>query len=202
MQFEIKTTHKVKQFRFQITIPFTKQTFRTIWQFYRSPDTWTYGISSRCKDGYHVLFFDYDHMGIREIIDEITYLQDYYELSHAYIFELDRDKSYHVIILDKFPLKDAYEIQSQSNIEWAYLNSVRYTRGREWVLRTDKKGKRKPPKFMCIIKSPHQIREISTAHKQFLQKYEYYKAPKLKYKYEDNITKIPSINYNTGNRVD
>ena len=202
MEFQVKTTPKVKQFRFQITVPFIKKTFRTIIQYYRSPDTWTYGMTSRCQDGKHILFFDYDHMGLKEIIDEIEYLQEYYSLSHAYIFELDRNKSYHVVILDKFSLKDAYEIQSQSNTEWAYLNSVRFTRGREWVLRIAEKGNRNPPHFLKVIKSKNQEHQISKAHKNFLQKYEHYAVPKLSYKKEDTYTRIPIVKYNTGNRVD
>ena len=201
MEFQVKTTPKVKQFRFQITVPFIKKTFRTIIQYYRSPDTWTYGMTSRCQDGKHILFFDYDHMGLKEIIDEIKFLQEYYLLSHAYIFELDRNKSYHVVILDKFALKEAYKIQEQSNIEWAYLNSVKFTRGREWVLRICEKGNRKPPRFLQVIKSNNQVHEISKAHKNFLQKYEHYNVPILKYKNEDKFTTMPVVKYNTGNRV-
>lgn len=202
MEFQIKTTPKVKQFRFSFTIPFIKKTFRTIWQIYRSPDIWTHGITSRCKDGKHVLFFDYDHMDLPEIIDELKYLQDFFKLSHAYIFELDRNKSYHAVILDKFPLKKAYQILEETNVEWAYVNSVRFCRGREWVLRTDEKGNRPPPKFKAVIKSKHNWRKISTAHRLFLEKYEFYQVPPQKYIREDNIHTIPIVSYNTGNRVD
>jgi hypothetical protein len=200
MQFEIKTTPKVKQFRFEIQIPFVKKTFRTIFQFYRSPDTWTTGYTSRCMDGKHVLFFDYDHMGLKEIRDELKYLQNYFGLSHAHIFECDRDRSYHAVILDKFPLKEAYKILEQSNVEWAYLNSVRFTRGREWVLRITEKGKRGAPKYLETIESENSIYEVSTAHKLFLKKY--FGVQNLIYAKEDNITEIPLVNYNTGNRVD
>ena len=200
MQFEIKTTPKVKQFRFQFHIPIWNKTFRTIFQFYRTPDVWTSGMTSRCQDGKHVIFLDYDHMGLSEIKDEIKFLQEYRELSHAQFFELDRERSYHVVILDKFPLKKAYEIQSETNIEWAYLNSIRFTRGREWVLRIDAKGKRKMPKYKFTLKSKVDKREISTAHKVFLEKY--YGVPKIKYRKEDHLTKMPLVNYNTGNRVD
>lgn len=200
MQFEIKTTPKVKQLRVEFFIPFTKKTFRTIWQFYRTPDTWSVGQTSRCQDGRHVLFFDYDHIGLKEIEDELKYLQETFLLSHAYIFENDQDKSYHAVILDKFSLKEAHSILKESNVEWAYLESVRFTRGREWVLRIDKKGKRKAPIFLKVLKSKFVEREISKAHKLFLQKW--FKAPKFKYFKQDKSTVIPLVNYNTGNRVD
>lgn len=201
MQFEIKTTAKVKQFRFAFDIPIIKRTIRFTTMFYRSPDIWSKGISNRCTDSRYIPFFDFDNHDLKEIRDEIKYLQDFFKLSHAYVFEMDRDKSYHVIILDKFSFLKMYKILQESSTEWAYLNSARMTRGKEWVLRIESKGNRKPPKFVEIIKSPYQVRQISTAHKNFLQKYEHYLVPKLKYKYEDGITVLPIIKYNTGSRV-
>lgn len=199
LHFEIKTTPKVKQVRFQITLPVIKRTFRTIFQWYRSPDTWTCGYASRCEDGKHVQFFDYDHMGLKEIRGELKGMQEYYKLSHAHILECEKDKSYHAVILDKLSLKKSYEIKADfSNVEWAYLNSVRFTRGREWILRHAEKGKRKAPRYVETIQSPYDENEISTAHKLFLEKW--YGVPKYKYKKEDKITVIPLVNYNTGNR--
>ena len=201
MQFEIKTTPKVKQFRFAFDIPIIKRTIRFTTMWYRSPDVWSTGISNRCRDSRYCQFFDYDNHDLIEVIDEIKYLQKQHKLSHAYIFENDIGKSYHVIILDKFSFLKTYEILRDSSTEWAYLNSARMTRGREWILRTESKANRKPPKFIEVIKSPYQVHEISTAHKNFLQKYEHYLVPKLNYKKEDGLTVLPVIRYNTGNRI-
>lgn len=198
--FEIKETPKVKQFRLAFDLPFSKKTMRFIWQFYRTPDTWTFGMTSRCKDGKHVLFFDYDKDDYAGIKDEIQYLQKFYHLSSAYVFENDKDKSYHVVILDKFPLKKAYKILSNSNVEWSYTNSVKMIRGHEWVLRTGEKGKRKKPQYVAIIKSKYDVREVSTAHKRFIQ--QYYGVHKIVYRHEDRCKIIPMVNYNTGNRVE
>lgn len=215
MLLEFKTTPKVKQVRLEF--PVFKQTFRLTMQTYRSPDTWTQGIGSRCIDGKHILFFDYDKMPLSEIKDEIKYLQETFQLSNAYIFEIEKNASYHVVILDKFSLRRAFNILNQSNVEWSYRNSVLLVRGREWVLRTIAKGNRNPPRFLQVLYSKYNFREISTAHKCFLQNpfsanvkegencielLRKYKVPKIFYPREDNISIIPLINYNTGNRVD
>lgn len=199
--FEIKTTPKVKQFRLAFVIPFTRKTMRFIWQFYQTPDTWTYGMTSRCKDGRHVLFFDYDNDNFPQIKDEIEYLQKFYKLSHAYVFENDREKSYHVVILDKFALRKAYKILSNSNVEWSYVNSVKMIRGHSWVLRATEKGERKLPEYVGMIKSKYNHREISTPHKEFLKVH--YGVELGKYIKEDGISvdEMPMVWYNTGNRV-
>ncbi len=200
MEFQVKTTPKVKQLRVALNIPFVKRTIRFTVMWYRSPDVWSKGISNRCKDSRYVQFFDFDNHDLIEVIDEIKYLQDQHKLTHAYIFEMDIDKSYHVIMLDKFSFLKTYNILKDSSTEWAYLNSARMTRGKEWVLRTEAKGNRKKPKFVQVVKSKYDIHQISTAHKQYIEAK--YVVPKLKYKFEDSIIMLAEIRYNTGNRVD
>ena len=93
MQFEIKTTPKVKQFRFSFDIPIIKRTIRFTTMVYRSPDTWSTGISNRCSGARYIPFLDYDNHDLDEIRDEIKFIQDFFKLSHAYVFEMDREKS-------------------------------------------------------------------------------------------------------------
>lgn len=199
MEFRVITDYKVRQISLAFGIPLTKQKIRFSIQNYRDPTAWTSGLSSRCMDGRHVLFFDYDSQDLRAVIEEIKYIQEAFKLSNAYVFELDRANSFHVIILDKVSVTEAYEILNNTNVDWGYKESVKRVRGREWILRVAEKGKRKAPKFVDIIPSPYNQGPISTAHKQFLQLW--YAVPKIKYNFEDNINTIPTINYNTGNRV-
>lgn len=199
MDFRIKTTPKVKQSWFQFEIPFINRTIRFTVQLYKSPKTWTTGISSRCKDGRHVVFIDYDKQEFKQVFDEIKFLQQTFNLSRAYFFKTGVD-SFHVIFLDKLPLLKVFEILQASNCEWSYLNSVKLVRGREWVLRIAEKGKRKRPRFFCSVHSnKKQKNPISTAHKLFLVKW--HGVQNYKYDLEDNITEIPVIDYTTGNRV-
>jgi len=78
--FRIKTTAKVKQFMFAFAVPFTSRMFRFTFQTYKNPTTLTTGISSRCKDGRQVLFFDYDNQDLMQVVDEIKYLQEVFKL--------------------------------------------------------------------------------------------------------------------------
>lgn len=202
MLFEIKTTEKIKQIKITVKVPIINRTFRTMVQLYKTPEKWTYGMTSKCKDGKHILLMDYDDTPLTEIEDEIKELQEFHKLSHAYIFQMDRELSFHVIILDKFTLRKTFEILSSLNIDLAFIYAPKI-KGltKEWILRTHLKGKRKPPKFVKIVMSKHQEKEISTGHKIFLQKFENYATPSLKYKNEDNITDVPIVSYNTSNRV-
>lgn len=201
MLFEIKTTKKFKQLKICVEIPVIKRTVRLIWHLYHTPDTWTWGYTSRCQDGKHVLFFDFDNLDLDQIEDEINYLQKYYRLSNAFVFECEKDKSYHVVILDKFSLRKAFKILSSSNSEFAHVNSVKALRGKEWILRAYNKGERPIPKFLKILYSPYNFREISFAHKIFLEKHSDWKIKMPEYFKEDNNTIIPTVSYNTGNRV-
>jgi len=199
MKFGITTTRKMQQTELKFEIPFIKRTFRTLFQLYRTPDTWTSGVSSVCKDGQHVLFFDYDKIGdLERIENELKELQEYFCLSHAYIFQTGKE-NFHAIILDKHSLRNTFEILKETNTDHAFIYSIKVLRGREWILRIAEKGNRPKPRFIKVLKSKNDSYQISTAHKLFLQKY--YGVPKLKYNFEDNITIIPLVNYNTGNRV-
>lgn len=196
----IKDTAKVKQAMLSFSIPFTGKTLRFTLQFYKSPETWARGISARCKDGRYVVFLDYDKMEQKQVEDEITYLQAHFLLGDAFIFECDRDGSYHAIIPDKLPLSKVYDVLKESSVEWAYRESVKLVRGHEWVLRTSGKGKRNKPVFLRLIPSLHNSRVKSTAHMEYMSRY--YNTPRIKYVAEDNITEIAEIDYTTGNRTD
>jgi len=198
--FRVKTTAKVKQIMLAVPVPFTKKTARFTTQIYQSPETMATGISSRCMDGRHVLFFDYDNMELKQVYDEVRYLQNHFKLSTAYLFENDSKNSFHIIILDKFSVSEAWGVLKQSNVDWAYRESIKLTRGHEWVLRCSEKGNRKKPVLKDFILSAFDVHEISTAHKKFIQNY--YDAPPFLYNKEDNINVLPVIDYSTGNRVD
>lgn len=200
MDFRVTTDFKVKQISLAFRIPFTKQTNRFSWQIYRDPNAWCVGIGSQCKDGRHVLFFDYDGKELKQVLGDLKFLQEIFKLSNAYVFQLDRPDSFHAIILDKFSVLEAYKILKEANSDWGHKESVKKVRGHEWLLRSGPKGARDRPIWRGTLISKHQLREVSTAHKRFIEIN--YSVPKIKYKKEDNIKEVPVIDYNTGNRVD
>ena len=136
---------------------------------------------------------------MERVEDEISFIQNHFGLSHAYIFTTQEGNNFHVVILDKHSLRDTYNIIKETNSDYAFLTAIKFLKGREWILRIAEKGNRPKPEFLKVIKSPFDKKEISTAHKLFLQNY--YGVPKLKYKFKDNNTVIPLVNYTTGNRV-
>lgn len=200
MEFKITSDYKVKQATLAFRIPFTKIIIRESLQFYQDPNAWSTGIGSQCQDGRHVLFFDYDSHELEQVIGDLQFLQNTFKLSHAYIFELDREKSFHAIILDKFSASKAYSILREANSDQGHRESIKKVRGHEWLLRAGKKGKRNAPKWRGTLHSKFYRREISTAHKLFLK--DYYEIQTGEYNNEDGLTKIPVIYYNTGNRID
>jgi len=200
MDFRVTTDFKVKQISFAFKVPFTENTTRFTWQIYRDPNAWCTGIGSQCKDGRHVLFFDYDSKELKQLLGDLQFLQERWHLSNAYIFAMDRENSYHAIILDKFSVSKAYTILRDANSDPGHRESVKKVRGHEWLLRTSPKGERDRPKWRGILKSKYDEHEISTAHKRFIEVN--YGVPKLIYKEEDNIDELPVIDYNTGNRTD
>jgi len=181
----------------KINLPFGK-TIIFRFTIFNTPKVFTTGICSRCKDGKHVIFLDYDHQEINEIYNEIKEIQEKYKLSNAFVFALDRPDSYHVIILDKFNATQAMEIMQETNVDPDYIGRI-YHKWHEWVLRCEDKGNRKKPVYNSIIPSKYDNHEISTAHKQFLETY--YGIPKIIYLKEDYISELKIVHYNTGNRV-
>lgn len=200
MDFRITSDFKVQQISLAFRIPFTSKVIRTSFQTYRDPNSWCVGIGSQCEDGRHVQFFDYDGKDIKQVIGDILFLQEYFSLPHAYLFQLDRDDSFHVIIPSKLSFSETYRILKNSNSDWGHQESAKKVRGHEWVLRVGPKGSRSRPRFIGYLKSKHDVHEISTAHKKFIEN-TYQNVPKLSFMVEDDCLMIPKVNYNTGSRV-
>lgn len=134
----------------------------------KKPEKETIGITSRCVDGKHVLFFDYDGLTFDEMLDELIFIQIRNKLSEIYLFELDRENSFHAICLDKFRLYDAIEIISDSSADYGFKKAPLRYRRKRWVLRISGKGERERPQYIGEIASNEQIYEKSSAHKRFL----------------------------------
>lgn len=197
---KIETTSNEKYFSLFIRfkIPFTKKTFRQHFLLYNSPETWVRGYSSRTMNGRYVLFHDYDELDLSTLEQELKYLQNRFKLSDYYVFELDRDNSFHAVCLDTFSLSEAYSIQKQSSCDKAFINSIKRLKTCEWVLRIGKKGEREAPKYVKTIKSDFNNHVKSTAHAEFLRKW----GIKVSKKGEWDKSKILSIiEYDTANRT-
>ena len=134
----------------------------------KKPSEKTLGITSYCKDGKHVLFFDFDNSKLNEILYQLKKLQEYYLLSDIYVFENDTEDSFHAICLDKFDLYTAVEIIKQTTADKAFKYApLRYAL-KKWVLRCEKKGNRQKPKYLFKLNANNSEYEKSNAHRLFL----------------------------------
>ncbi len=175
----------------------TYKVFSLTFLFVKTPDKETFGMTSRCKDGKHILFFDFDGLTLKETVEEIYFMMGRYELTDFYLFENDIENSYHAVCLNKFCLSEAMDIIGKSSADRGFKNAPYLFKRRRWVLRVSPKGNRNKPKFLKRIKSKNFTGDISTAHRIFLNlNYDLKIKP---YKFEDNFKEdIEICSYNTG----
>ena len=198
MIFETRFTEKFSQLTFKCKIPFIKRDFQINSVLYKRPDQWVTGWSSRTEQGRYVLFHDYDNLKLQDIIPELKFLQEKFHLSEYYVFELDRENSYHAVCIDTFSLKEAFEIQQTTSCDYAFIRSVKDLHSKEWILRLSGKGNRKAPRFLCTVESPNCGHIKSTAHAGFLKKIGINVNLDGKF---DGCQKLGIIRYNTANRT-
>lgn len=202
MKFEAKRTDNYVSVFLSVKIPFFNKTFRHHSILYASPDAWVHGYSSRTFAGKYVLFHDYDNLELKDVVQELKFLQKEFGLSNYYVFKLDRENSFHAVCLDTFPIAKAYEIQKSTSCDFAFIHSIKNLQTKEWILRIGGKGNRHAPKFLCVLPSKkNDLHVKSSAHKDFLLKYfgipkEFFKGKKW-----DKGEKLGLVKYNTGNRI-
>jgi hypothetical protein len=185
-------------------IPLTKKFFALKMFVAKRPEAEASGWTSRCKDGQHVLFFDFDGLSFDEMCDEIIhFLQPYFDLSTFYIFNsvksnVAESRNFHAICLDKFSLPDAVEIVSNSSCDKGFQKAPYLFRRKRWVLRQTGKGERLAPKFILkIVRENNRFK--SNAHRLVLENL--HGVAIEKNKYFDDLNELNICSYLTGNRV-
>jgi len=197
MKLETKSGVNFKSFFLKFKIPFFEKSFNAKFLFYNTPKTWVLGYSSRTDQGKYVLFHDFDSLNWTDIIQELKFLQKTFNLSDYFVFELDRENSFHAVCLDTFTLIEAYEIQKTTSCDLAFVHSIKNLKTKEWVLRISEKGKRAGPNWITTLKSKGN-RVKSSAHASFLRKIGITVPKKGRW---DNCKKLGLVKYNTSNRV-
>ena len=187
--------------QFLLKFSFLNRGYLFRFQSYNLPKAWVYGISSRTRKGKYVLFHDYDDLSLPDVLEDLKFLQERFKLSNYYVFQIpDKSNSFHAICLDTFTISEAFEIQKSSCCDLAFINSIKFLKSKEWILRVGKKGNRAEPEFVKILESKFNKRVKSTAHKDYLRKIgiskEYFKGK------FDGVKFLGVVKYNTANRVD
>ena len=199
MKLECKRRDNHVSLFFEMTLPFSKK-FRFHTMLYNSPNAWVHGYSSRTQNGRYVLFHDYDNLDLQAVVDELKYLQKRFKLSDYYIFELDRENSFHAVCLDTFSLSQAYDIQKATSCDLAFIHSIKRLQSKEWILRWDKKGDRGAPEYLLKLESKFSQRKKSLAHGLFLKKLGV-DLDVRNSKEWDGLEYLAMVDYDTANRI-
>lgn len=164
------------------------------------PDTQTQGMDSRCEDGLHIGFLDYDKIDFDFMTKvEIPTLQDQFRLSNYYVFDSGRAKEkmrgFHTVCLDKLPLAEWYQIIRHSSCEYAFKEAPRvFNEYKSWVIRTEAKANRTKPRYLFTVKSPFANHPQSLAHALFLT--QHYGVP-VDLKNQDDLLEMSFCSYKT-----
>lgn len=172
----------------------------------RKPYMEVRGVTSRCGDMKHVLYLEYDHICRNLVEDELGLLIQKFKLSPFYLFRSSKIQNadwadneeygnYHAINLTKNYVIDVLEIQNTTHMDFKYKKNYFVNMFKYNVLRWSDKGDKKAPEFIGIVGEGNLGNEVSTAHKNLLEKI--YKVPKLKYTNEDGLIKTSLASYLT-----
>jgi 16S rRNA G966 N2-methylase RsmD len=162
------------------------------------------GFSSRTDDNKDILLLDYDNCVIDVVKEDVKYIQENYNVSHAYLLTTKQKKkfgeyvgNYHVIFLSKHSPSEIVEILKNTHVDLNYIDSPIRTKYRSYVLRLSTKKGSKKPKFLSLIENNRtQKYIISSSHKKLLKEY-YPKIIHPSYKEEDNLKGVRIQEYET-----
>ena len=178
----------------------------------KTPNMLVKGWVSRVinKDGSidEVIFIDFDGIFFDLMKSELKYIMKEYNLSPFYIFTSFEDKkeegiagNYLAISLTKRRASTVREILKQTHCDNSYrlvCNSYVY---RSWVTRLSGKGKKKAPKFKCVVGdlSKKYNQDVSQGHLNVMKKI-YPEIPHIKYTNLDEGKDIFLVEYLTASK--
>lgn len=164
------------------------------------------GWTSRCEDGKHVFFSDWDNVLYWVLKLQLEYKIQRNNLPPFYIFSTEEKKdcngdmfgNYLAVNLAKFPFMKISEMQDELAMDDMHKRIPLLYRFHSWVLRTGPKGLKGRPQFIGIIGdiTKEYYQEISSAHLRKLKEL-YPEIPNIKYKYKDKSKGLWTVNYKT-----
>jgi len=159
----------------------------------------TIGLRNTTEDHKRLVFLDYDKMLLNEhLLPELKYLQNKHRLSDIYLFASSQvEGNYHAICLDKMTAREWMKIINGTNVDQNYKNVPLHADNKSWVLRFIPKNKSEAPKIIKVLKSKHNKRKKSNAHRLFLN-YNY-DLKIVKDRNFDESKKIDTVMYETFN---
>lgn len=122
-------------------------------------------LSTRCHDGLHVVFWDFDLGVLEPIIAELSYIQSRYGLSNIYLLRTAR--GYHAVCFAKLLWGSMMRIVAETRyVDRLFLAAI--LRDMRGGLRYEGGLK---PKHVGVVEGPHRDtrRHGSNAHKRFFE---------------------------------
>jgi hypothetical protein len=120
---------------------------------------WTEGVSSKCEDGYHVLFLDFDNVSLSSVQSVCRTLQNSFGCGTFHIFE-SSENSYHAICLDKLKFSETVQLQLLSGCDRSYV-SKSIKRGYAVVRFASKGSKGAPAYLFSMVASSDRLKSLA-----------------------------------------
>ncbi|MFX0132526.1 MAG: hypothetical protein ACFFDN_02650 [Candidatus Hodarchaeota archaeon] len=122
-------------------------------------------ISSKCEDGLHILFWDFDMIEKHFVLRSLSQVQNFHQLGNIYVIKSRH--GFNAFCLDKLFLNEAYNVLFYSR--WNDFNHVRIGfKSESWALKLSQDKKI----ILRLAPTDNGIeREQSNAHYQFFKKF-------------------------------
>lgn len=171
-----------------------------------TPDANVMGMASRCNDGLHVTFLDYDKVYEEIVVEELEAIQERDKLGAFALIATDPEKNlrFHAVCLDKRPIREVMNTVYDSSCDVAFKRAPIFYFYRSWILRISTKGKRTPPQFVKFISSPYAENEQSSVHAKLLKLWYEVDYPLVRPDEEitaPNLSPIRLVTYKTAKRL-
>jgi len=119
-----------------------------------APTTKIIGVNSILKDGNHILLWDFDHVPIEPIKNELRWIQAKYRLPRIIICKTSKIAGFHAYCFKKVTWRQCVEIIASSHLmDWNYFKYGIYRQ--KFTLRVFPKCGRKIEPYM-ILDSPYK----------------------------------------------
>jgi hypothetical protein len=176
-----------------------KYTVLTKIQTMKKPDVRTEGATSRIPTtALHVTFLDYDNVTDERLKEELSHLQDEFEIGNFYVLKTKNDGR-HCVCIDALTFKDQKQIVDFSSCDLLFKKAPRINEYRCWVLRYAKKGTREEPKYLYTVESPYEGKNPqSRGHAKYLLNF----GIKIDLKNPFGPEAIETQEYNTRNKTE
>ena len=113
----------------------------------------------------YCVFLDYDYTEKHTVYEDITGLQEHFNLGNAYVFSTKN--GFHAIFIDLLTYEELKQVMNASSCDPHYKYVSRRNNNRTWVLRITDKKKGNKVTFLEVLWSP-QYRQISYPHSKYL----------------------------------